>query len=396
MSRVDRDARFMRRALACAQTGWGRVAPNPLVGAVVVQRGQIVAEGHHSEFGGEHAEVAALRRASDAACGATLYVTLEPCAHAGKTPACTQAILEAGIERVVYACDDPDPVAGGGAERLKAAGVRVRGGVEGEAARRLNAPFFWRHAAGRDPRPFVSLKLALSLDGHLAARPGVRTQLTGDEARAWVHHLRAGHETILIGRRTAQVDDPLLTVRGEVRPRRAPARLVLDSQLRLDPASRLARTADEAPVWAISGPDAAAERRERLERLGIRVLALPLAEAGGVDLRHLLRRLGAEGIRTLLVEGGGRVAASFLAARLVERLYLLRAPVVLGPEGVPGFPKADVWSAVAWRVVDRGGLGRDTLVVFEQADLDRKLRISRSADPTALVRAPAVPRPTCG
>lgn len=373
MNPDDPDVRFMRRALAVAESGRARVAPNPMVGAVVVREGRLVAEGHHAEFGGDHAEVAALRRAGEAARGGTLYVTLEPCDHRGKTGPCTRAILEAGIGRVVYACEDPDPTAGSGGTRLREAGIEVRTNVEAEAARRLNAPFFWRHAREEGGGPFVSLKLALSLDGRLAAEPGSRTRLTGDEADRWVHHLRAGQDAILVGRRTVEADDPLLTPRGDLRPRVMPARIVLDSELRLDPASRLATTAGEAPVWVIGRNGAAAERRVRLWRLGIRVLEVPGGESDGLDLRAVTARLAELGVDALLVEGGGRVATSFLRSGLVQRLHLLYAPLVLGSRGVLAFPDPDVWSPAEWRVMERRELGRDTLILLERADLEGRL-----------------------
>lgn len=375
------DAGHMRRAVELAARGWGRTPPNPLVGAVVVREGRAVAEGFHAEFGGPHAEVVALREAGDAARGATLYVSLEPCHHEGKTPRCTDAILRAGIARVVYACPDPDPAAGGGAASLRAAGVEVRGGVEAESARRLNAPFFWRHAGHESGAPFVALKLALSLDGRLAGRPGARTSLTGPEARREVHRLRAGYDAVLVGRRTVEVDDPRLTARGDLRPRRPPVRLVLDSELRLDPGSRLARTTAEAPVWAVAATDAAPARASRLEGVGVRVLRAPRHPGEGLELGGLSRRLREEGIASVLVEGGARVASSFLRSGLVRRCYLFYAPLVLGPEGVPAFTDAEAWTADGWNVVERRGLGRDTLIVLEARGLGAELAAGSGDDP---------------
>src|SRR3954468_2645940 len=234
------DGAFMRRALALAERGWGRTAPNPMVGAVVVRDGRVVGEGWHAEFGGPHAEVEALRAAGDRAKGATMYVTLEPCNHQGKTPPCTEALLAAGVRRVVVACEDPNPEARGGAHRLREAGVDVALGVEEDAARELNAPFF--HALASD-RPFVRLKLALSLDGALADHTRQPGWLTGEAARHEVHRLRADADAIAVGIGTVLADDPELTVRHVPAPRVAPTRVVFDTSARLPRTSRLATTA---------------------------------------------------------------------------------------------------------------------------------------------------------
>lgn len=366
------DRRFMRRALELAPRGRGRVAPDPLVGAVVVRDGEVVGEGWHREFGDPHAEVEALRAAGDRARDATVYVTLEPCAHHGKTPPCTEALLEAGVRRVVAACRDPHAEASGGAGRLRDAGIEVATGVEGLSAARVNAPFLWRHTEGA---PFVALKLALSLDGRIARSPGTRTAVTGEEAGAWVHRRRAVHRAVLVGRRTAEVDDPRLTARGDVRPRRPPVRVVLDTGLRLSPDSTLARTAgEEGPVWVACAPGAPADRRSRLEEAGVRVLEVEPSEDGpGLRPASVVRRLGREGVGSVLVEGGGRVAASFLDAGRVQRMHLLYAPVTYGPEGVEGFPGLALGED-AWRPAERRALGRDTLVSLESPRLRRVLR----------------------
>src|SRR5687767_11589972 len=217
-----RDVTHMRRALSLARQGWGRTAPNPMVGAVVVRDDQVVGEGFHAEFGGPHAEVVALKAAGDRARGATAYVTLEPCAHHGKTPPCTDALIAAGIARVVMAVRDPNPAAHGGAERLRAAGVEVVSGVEREAACELNAPFF--NSFG-NRRAWVVLKLALSAEGAIAPASRERQWLSGPEATAEVHRLRAGFDAIAVGLGTAIADDPALTVRGDLRPRVEPARV---------------------------------------------------------------------------------------------------------------------------------------------------------------------------
>lgn len=363
---AGRDRRLMEHALGLAGRGAGRVAPNPLVGAVVARDGEVVGEGWHAEFGGDHAEVAALREAGEAARGAAVYVTLEPCAHEGKTPPCADALIEAGVARVIVACRDPDPRARGGVERLEAAGVEVEVGTAARRAARQNAAFLWERAR---ERPFVTLKLALSLDGRIAAAEGERTAVTGEEALAHAHRLRATHDAVLVGRRTVEVDDPRLTARGEVVPRRPSRRVVLDSELRIPSDAALVRGAEEAPVVVLCAPGADPGRREALEGRGVRVLTARRAgDAEGLDPEAVLGTLAREGIGTVLVEGGGRVAASFLRRRCVERAHLLYAPVLFGPEGVEGFPGLDALPG-GWSAHERSGLGRDTLLVLESEAL---------------------------
>lgn len=351
------DARFMRRALELARRGWGRVAPNPLVGAVVVRGGEVVGEGWHTEYGRPHAEVEALRAAGAAARGATIYVTLEPCSHHGKTPPCTDALLDAGVARVVVACRDPNPKARGGAERLRAAGVEVEEGVEAEAARDLNAAFF--HGFGPDAaRPWIELKLALSLDARIADREGGSFWLTGEEARGEVHRLRAGHGAVAVGVGTVLADDPLLTVRGGLTTRVPVARVVFDRRLRTPPASRLVASAAEAPVWIVCGAEAPEEARRALEAAGAGVLRADGLEAG-------LRALRGVGISSMLCEGGASLASALLEARAVDRLTLLYAPLLLGPAARSGF--ADISSrsladALRWRRLRTEAFGADTLI----------------------------------
>ncbi len=261
---TDRDgSAFMRRALELARRGWGQTAPNPMVGAVVVRDGAIVGEGHHARYGEAHAEVAALAAAGDRARGATLYVTLEPCAHHGKTPPCAEAIVAAGVSRVVIAAADPNPRAAGGAARLRAAGLDVVVGDGAADARELNAPHF--HRFSHPERPFVTLKLAVSIDGAIAAADrGTTTRLTGPESRREVHRLRAGHDGIAVGVGTVLADDPQLTVRHWDAPRVPLTRVVFDSTLRTPLDSGLVRTAREAPVVLVArAPDPARARALR-------------------------------------------------------------------------------------------------------------------------------------
>jgi diaminohydroxyphosphoribosylaminopyrimidine deaminase/5-amino-6-(5-phosphoribosylamino)uracil reductase len=351
------DGAWMRRALALAERGWGQTAPNPMVGAVVVRDGVAVGEGWHTRFGEPHAEVEALRSAGERARGATLYVTLEPCNHHGKTPPCTDAVLVAGVRRVVAAVADPSPVARGGADRLREEGVDVQVGVEESAARELNAPFF--HALSSD-RPFVRLKLALSLDGAVAdqtRRPG---WLTGDDARAEVHRLRAGSDAVAVGIGTALADDPLLTVRGFGPPRVPPLRVVFDTSARLPLSSKLVRSAREAPVlvlcWAPDPTHAAA-----LEHAGVELLH-------AASLPHALRALRARGVRSLLVEGGAGLASAFLQEALVDRLIIFRAPIVLGSGALNAFggmPASTIDTAARWTIVDARRMGDDEMTVYK-------------------------------
>lgn len=357
----DREAehgRHMLRALELAQRGWGRVSPNPLVGAVVVQGGEVVGEGWHAEYGGAHAEAVALGAAGERARGATLYVTLEPCAHHGKTPPCADAVLAAGIARLVFAAPDPSPAAGGGAARLAAAGVEVVAGVEEQRARDLNAAFFHRFGTAGAERPWIQLKLAMSLDARIADRNGRSAWITSDAARAEVHRMRAGHDAVAVGIGTALADDPRLTVRAAPPPRREPVRIVFDRRLRLPLDRRLVSEPSGAPVWVVCDPDADGIAAERLEGAGLRVI-----RASG--LREALRTLRGDDVESLLVEGGARVASALLDGGLVDRLSLFYAPIVLGPEGASPFAGVEsrtIEAASRWRRLETRALGPDTLI----------------------------------
>lgn len=358
---VEVDRLHMRQALELAEQGWGRVHPNPLVGAVVVRDGMVVGTGYHGEYGGPHAEAVALAEAGPRARGATIYVTLEPCAHHGKTPPCVDAIIAAGIARVVYAADDPHAVASGGGERLRQAGIEVLAGVERAAARAQNAVFLHNLT---QPLPYVALKLALTLDARLAERPDRPSVVTGTQARAETQRLRAGYDAIMVGSGTALADDPLLTVRGEVVPRQPPARVIVDTEVRLSPTSRLLDTVEIAPVVVLCAEDSPQVRRAALEDRGARVFGVPRGE-GGVDLRAALERLGEAGIRAIFCEGGGRLGAALLEAELVQRLYLFYAPRFFGVEGVPAFPGSFA-NGPGWRRERLETFGPDLLVVLER------------------------------
>ena len=353
---TTRDRAFMRRALVLARRGWGRTAPNPMVGAVVVRDGEIVGEGWHAEYGGPHAEVIALDAAGERARGSTMYVTLEPCAHAGKTPPCTDALLRAGVGRVVCAVRDPNPVAAGGAQRLEAAGIEVAFGIEETDARELNAPFF--HAL-TSTRPFVTLKLATSIDGAIADATGKSRWLTGEAARRHVHRLRAGHDAIAVGGGTAIADDPSLTVRAGRRPRVPPARVVFDRRARLPLDSSLVRTARDVRTIIVVG-DRSSREAHALAEAGVRVI-----ESNALD--EAFRALRSLEIRSLLVEGGAELAGALLAEALVDRMIIFQAPVVLGAGARNAFayvPAHALPDAARWRVIDRRAIGQDLMTVY--------------------------------
>ncbi len=314
----------MRRALALAARGRGRTSPNPMVGAVAVKRGRVVGEGYHRKAGGPHAEVWALRDAGSSASGATMYVSLEPCSHHGRTPPCTEAIIESGVARVVVGCRDPNPlVNGAGIRRLARAGIEVETGVMEAEARRLNEAYGKHITTGL---PFVALKAAMSLDGKIATVRGESKWITGERARAAAHRLRSRHDAVMVGVGTVLADDPLLTVR---RSRgRTPLRVVADSRARTPPTARLLGADERPPVVAVTrlAPKA---RVRRLERGGANVWTVG-SRAGKVNLRSLMKRLGGEGVQSVLVEGGGTLAAGVLAGGLVDRVYFFVAPRLIG------------------------------------------------------------------
>jgi diaminohydroxyphosphoribosylaminopyrimidine deaminase/5-amino-6-(5-phosphoribosylamino)uracil reductase len=314
----------MRRALAEAERGRGHVEPNPLVGAVVVRDGQAVGIGFHGRFGGPHAEIEALARAGPSARGATLYVTLEPCCPHGKTPPCVDAVIDAGIARVVAAMSDPFPkVAGGGLARLREAGVATEVGLDADLARRLNAPYLKRLATGL---PHVLAKWAMTLDGKIATASGQSAWISSPRSRALAHETRGRMDAIAVGIGTVLADDPQLTARPSG-PRTA-SRIVLDSAARLPLESRLARSAREVPVWLAVTRRAPAERLRILESMGVEILGFPEHEA--VPIVPLLQELSKRNVTNLLVEGGGRVLGAFLDAGQVDAVDVFIAPVVEG------------------------------------------------------------------
>ncbi len=352
----------MARALDLAARGWGRVQPNPLVGAVVLADGEVVGEGHHAEFGAPHAEAVALAAAGSRARGSTLVVTLEPCAHQGKQPPCVDQVIAAGVRRVVVAIRDPNPIAAGGGERLAAAGIEVEYGLLGREAAAQNAAFL-HHARG-EIRPFVALKLATSVDARIADRDRRSRWISGAEAREYVHWLRAGFDAIGIGGATARHDDPSLTVRGPLRPRVVPRRVVFAPALNLRLEAELIRSAHEVPTAVVAGADAFQwEMGRALAAAGVELIP---AES----LDEALAALAERGVGSLLVEGGGRLAGALLRAELVDRLYWVQSPIWLGERGVPAFsglPSLPLASVERWHPVERRALGDDTLLVLDRA-----------------------------
>lgn len=331
----ERDAELMRMALS--EAAQAMPSPNPPVGAVLVgDDGEVVAAAHHERAGEPHAEERVLAEAGDAAAGGTLYVTLEPCNHTGKRPPCVDAILQAGLSRVVIGCADPNPsVSGGGADRLAEAGLEVELGVEQAAAEEAISAWNTFITLGR---PHVALKLALSLDGRIATRTGASKWVTGPGARQKVQELRARRDAVAVGIGTVIADDPRLTVREAPAElvNRTPSRVVFDSHLRIPIKSRLVQTANDIPTWIIAGAEAPEDVGQALVDAGCAVVRVALSAEGRVDVGAALRLLASHGIVSMLVEGGAELAGSLLASRLADELHVFVAPLLLGPRGRPG------------------------------------------------------------
>jgi diaminohydroxyphosphoribosylaminopyrimidine deaminase/5-amino-6-(5-phosphoribosylamino)uracil reductase len=362
------DSRFMQLALALGRRGLGRTWPNPSVGAVIVKDGIVVGRGWTQPGGRPHAEVEALRRAGEAARGATLYVTLEPCSHFGRSPPCADAVIAAGISRVVSAIEDPNPeVAGQGHARLRAAGITVEVGLGAAEAADDHAGHFRRV---KDKRPHVVLKLAVSSDDSIGAAGGRPVAITGDAAKARVHLLRAQCDAILVGIGTVLADDPSLTCRLPGMDKRSPVRVVLDRALRIPGASKLVHSARTTPLWVMTSSTAEAPAAMKLGAAGAQVLRVDAAKAGsGLDLRAVLHALSEKGITRLMVEGGAHVASSFVAADLVDEAWLLRGPEPIGDDGVPalaGLPLDALTASSRFEAVACEGWGADALTVYRR------------------------------
>jgi len=348
------DKQYMRRALELAVRGRGRVEPNPAVGAVIVARETVIAEGYHARFGGPHAEVVALRKAGRKAAGATVYVTLEPCCHHGKTPPCTEALIRAGVARVVCATADPfGEVHGKGFKALRRAGIKVTTGVLAAEARELNAAYFKLRSTGL---PLVIAKWAMSLDGKIATATGDSRWISSPASRRRVHELRSITDAVVIGITTALVDDPRLTARlGKKKPARQPTRIVLDSKLRIPIGALVVKTAKEVPTIIATLAPAARRRAAKvrqLTRAACEVLRLP-AKAGRPDIRALVTELGRRQFSRVLIEGGAAVLGSAFSAGIVDRVMVFIAPKIIGegPSAAAGLSLATIKDSLALKQI---------------------------------------------
>jgi diaminohydroxyphosphoribosylaminopyrimidine deaminase/5-amino-6-(5-phosphoribosylamino)uracil reductase len=358
----------MRNALGLAERGLGRVAPNPAVGCVIVSEGHVIARGWTQPGGRPHAETEALAAAGQGARGATAYVTLEPCAHQGRTPPCVDAILSSGISRCVIALEDPDPrVNGRGIDRLRAAGITVETGLcRGDAAE-LNAGFLSRLQRGR---PQVTLKLATTLDGRIATRGGESQWITGAPARARAHLLRARHDAILVGSGTAVADNPRLDVRLPGLEDRKPIRILVDGRLRLPLTHDLVMRAKEIPTWLITRTRGDARRLDAYRAAGLKVIEVGIDDSKRLILSEALKELGNRGVTRLLVEGGGHIAAGLLKSSLVDRVAWFRSPKVIGGDGISaaaGFGLESLEDCPRFVLDAVGQLGEDVLESYRRA-----------------------------
>jgi len=365
---TEDDERLMAAVLSLSRRGLGLTAPNPSVGALAVKDGRIIGGGVTGQGGRPHAETQALHEAGDLAKGATLYVSLEPCSHHGKTPPCTDAIVAAGITRVVSALEDPNPkVAGAGHRRLRAAGIEVVTGICENEARRLHLGHILAATAGR---PMLTLKLAETADGFAAGRADdPRLAITGPTANGFVHMQRALHDAILIGSGTAIADDPLLTVRLPGLEARKPLRVVLDTKLRLSLDSQLVNTAADVPTLIVAGQAATAEAIEALEAKRVEVVRLPAGETGHLDLREVFVHLATRGLTRIFSEGGPRLAAALIGAGLADEVMLLKSQKRLGHGGLPVLDAASrstISDEALYQCAETRNLGEDLLTHYER------------------------------
>ncbi len=360
------DADFMRAAMALARQGWGETAPNPTVGCVIVRGGRVVGRGRTAPGGRPHAETAALLMAGAAAVGATAYITLEPCAHQGKTPPCTEALIAAGITRVVVATRDPDPrVNGRGISLLRDAGIQVVEGLGAAVAEAINEGFF---SVIRHSRPMVTLKLATTLDGRIATRSGESRWITGEFARRVSHALRGTHDAVMVGVGTVLADDPELTCRLGGFRLIPLVRIIVDSHLRTPLDGRLIRSLDRGPIWLLHRDGVDPHRRQAFTDLGVRLIELPAAPIG-LDIRAGLVAIAHAGITRLLVEGGSSLSAALLRADLIDRLAWFTAPLLVGGDGLPavaGFGVDALPDAKRFVLDGRQIVGADRLAFYRR------------------------------
>jgi len=367
----EQDEVFMQRALDLAAKALGRTSPNPAVGAVIVRGGRVIGEGFHRRAGLPHAEVEALQRVNGTARGATLYVNLEPCAHHGRTPPCAEALIAAGLKRVVVGIVDPNPlVRGRGLRRLRQAGIAVTTGILREECERLNEDFAVFIRTGR---PLVTLKLAASLDGRIATASGDSHWISGERSRRLVHELRNRADAVLVGAETVRVDDPQLTCR--MRGGRDPLRVILDGRLTISPAARVCTQRSTAPTLVVTTAESGqGEKRRLLEQQGVEILCLP-GDQGRVPLRPLLEMLGRREVKHVLIEGGGQVAAAALAEGVVDKVLFFYGPLLLGSESRPMIGPLGIDRVAAGlklHTIELGRLGDDVLVTAYVGEKRRK------------------------
>lgn len=362
----EHDLDYLERAAALGRKGWGQVHPNPMVGCLLVKDDHVVGEGYHAVYGGPHAEVEALRNAGDNARGSTAYVSLEPCSHHGKTPPCVEALLGAGVRRVVFGASDPGIRASGGGAWLASRGVSVTGPVFSQERWRAENPFFFHD---HPDRPFVAVKLAASLDGAISEAPGQQTAVTGPEAQAAVQRLRGGYDAVLVGSGTWRADDPRLDARGTPSPRVQPYRVFLDGQGDFPETAASLAVAEGGGVVLITTSSGRTRLSERLQGRAD-IITVPTTEGGGdgwLDLEAALVALRSKGINSVLCEGGGYLASALLRGGFVDRLYWFLAPTVLGEQGVRALPDLARDELGTWRAVEPPTLhGSDTLHVYDK------------------------------
>lgn len=359
----------MAAALRLACRGLGAVWPNPAVGCVLVRDGTVVGRGWTQPGGRPHAETEALRRAGGLARGAIAYVTLEPCAHHGATPPCADALIAAGISRCVVAIEDPDPrVQGRGIARLRAAGIVVDLGIGACDATFLNQGFLLRVSAGR---PLFTLKLAASLDGRIATATGESRWITGERARALAHGLRASHDAVLVGSGTALADDPSLDCRLPGMAARAPVRIIADGRLRLPATARVVVTAHRQPTWVLTAAGHDAPRRQALVGRGVEVIEVESGDDGRLTPEAIARTLGGCGLSRVLIEGGGTLAATFLAAGLIDRIAWFAAPMLLGGDGlaaIAALPVEPLAAVARWQLLAVDSVGTDVYSLYQRSN----------------------------
>jgi len=360
------DMKWLQCAASLAERGRGRVRPNPMVGCVLVKEERLVGQGWHADYGGPHAEVAAIESATESVRGSTAYVTLEPCNHQGITPPCSEYLIKKGIRKLFYGAAEPTEMARGGGDRLKDSGLDVYGPMNDfQISEGVDPAFFF---TSKHERTYLALKLAISADDMIASKRGGRTFLTGDESNKEVHRLRSGFDAIVIGSNTARIDDPLLTVRGLPHaPRIQPTKVILSSDGNVSPGSRLFDSIDTTPVLVIVTKAASPDRVTALKYSGARVETLSSLD-DKIDLKEAMKLMWDLGLKSVLCEGGAQLSEAFCRNNLAQRVYLFRNPVVLGPEAVPSYPAETApWYSTKWSPRgDSRNFGRDKFTIYDR------------------------------